>query len=213
MTKKQKQDSIDQEVSFGSSAPKEYKNMAKAASQFNTPTSKTTPPPKIDHSKQQGYEKALKVVIHRDAFQRFNVCSRKYDDAFYETYKATLARKFFLQDVISYYVKFLENQNLYKTAPDNFIYNATKKGRRKKNDRSFSSDEKVAEFFGVTQKSYDEYLNVMYSYFESKDNLDPSIFTTGYFFYDLIDFTEKHITSIIEYAKENTHLEPFNKNN
>ncbi|QKX07704.1 hypothetical protein HN014_22150 (plasmid) [Aquimarina sp. TRL1] len=205
MSKKQyKQETFDEDVSF-SGGKSGFKNISSAAEKFNSDIKP------INQPKSEEKEKGFKLVVHYQTFDRFMVCQRKYEDLIYKKFRTTRARKYFLTATIQYWVDYLKSNNLYKEAPGNFIYNATRKGRRKKNERSFSSSEKVEEFFGISNQIYTSYFDLMFSFVEANNKLDPSIFTTSYFFYDLVDFTEKHIDKIIQWEIDNSNLTPYNE--
>ncbi|QKX07705.1 hypothetical protein HN014_22155 (plasmid) [Aquimarina sp. TRL1] len=193
MSKKNtKQETIDEDVSFSNSKTS-FKNISSAAEKFNSPVNT-----KKDHSKQQGYERGVRIQLHKDTLAIFFKLRKKYELAiFNENYK-TVDQKHFFVAIIDFYINKLIKEGLYNEAPETFIASVTKKGRRRKTERSCSAENREDIFFGVSSKSYKDYFDIMYSFIKNDETLDPRVFSTSYFFYDLVDFTKKNIKEIIE---------------
>ncbi len=148
--------------------------------------------------KQQGYEVGMNIRVHKDTLSRFVKLHKQYEMAIFSAHYTTIDQKDFFTVAILFYKNYLEHNNTYYVAPANFIASVGKKGKRKATDRTHSKELLQTTFFGLTKQTYQYYFDVMFSFLKTNLSLDPTVFSVSYFFYDFIDFIEKHLPDIIK---------------
>lgn len=191
-----KQEVKDEDVSFGASiSPSEkYSNISKAAEAFNS----EEPEEKIVTEKN--YEKSITFSIHKELSNTFHSLFKQYEIAIFDHNYEIIDQKQFFTTVISFYVDILKEQKDFKIAPEGFLKSVTRKGRRATTDRTRKLEDRSHLFLGITKNTYDDYFNIMFSFIKMNNDLDPTVFSTSYFFYDLVDFITENIEEIIKYS-------------
>lgn len=93
-------------------------------------------------------------------------------------------------------------QNLIEDVPKSFIENVVRKGKRKKNDRTYPKIEREKFQILITKEEDKMYLEIMYAYLRNNPNsneFDDSKNTRVYYFYDFINFIKSNKKEFLKY--------------
>lgn len=114
--------------------------------------------------------------------------------------------KEFFQFLVYEIKNYLEESNKYKEAPNHFILQIYKRGRRPSGDRSFNSKTGITFSFGIYKDPEFRQIfnNVLYSYASSIDpdsqNFDQ--YSVAYFFVDIFSYLKNNLPTVIKSANK-----------
>lgn len=157
---------------------------------------------KQDIDQKKNYEVGLTIRISKNALVEFQEVFLKYRVLIYAHNFKKKAEKEFFVDTLSYWKQQFGDD--FKKANANFLESVKSPGNRR-TDRSFPMEMTKSTFFGLQAVEYDLYFDVMFSYAEKnmgKSGFDASVFSTSYFFYDVIDFAKANIKGIANFNIE-----------
>ena len=195
-TRKIKQETIDEEVSFG--APKslntesnlpDFDNIAKANQNFNSEPLETS---------QDVSKRAFTFALQTKKAAQFYALANHFQIEVFKECFCKASQPFFFTTVLKVFKEDLEAKDAYKKAPAKFIESVTRKGKRKQTNRSTSAEDKTYLYINLSEEIFDVYFDIMFSYIRQNPDLDPTVFTTSYFIHDVINYAEKHQEIIIE---------------
>lgn len=134
--------------------------------------------------------------VHENLVFELNV---KYDDLFSNAFILSKGIDFLIDD-------FIQNDK-FKIAPTFFFKTVTKMGRRKKTERTPNKNEGETIHATVSQLVFDNYINLMYSYYIQKSDFSiqdsNSHLSSAYLFYDFMELLLKNKKAFFSFIKNN----------
>ncbi len=139
----------------------------------------------------------IRFLVHKDYIQKFNELRISYD----EVQKLFISKNHFFGVMIEFLKTKYEKEKIYKKASAEFIEAVTKRGKRKKNTRTYSTELLDSLTIKASLNISDDYLDLMYSFILNKkgESIYNDYHSRTYFFYDLLDLIEKNKTSFIKF--------------
>lgn len=98
-----------------------------------------------------------------------------------------------------------QNNNMYEVAPDSFKHNVTRRGKRKKNNRTVPKEETENIQLYLSSTIDDIYLNCFYSFIKDnpEENIYNDFYSRNYFFFDVMDIIERNKQEFFKFKKVN----------
>lgn len=158
---------------------------------------------KQDDSQKKGYDNGLTIRVAKTTLVEWQKVFQKYRIEIFSYNFKKMAEKQFFVAILSHWKLSLGDD--LKGADSNFWESVTSPGNRK-SDRTVSREDTDSTFFGLKRWETEDYFNVMFSYVQQNSNktdFDASMYSTSYFFYDMVDYAKANIKGIIALTKEN----------
>lgn len=181
MVKKGKQEEVSEDFSFG--------NISKASSQFS------------NTSKKEKGKAVMNIRVTKQAYYDFGKLHSMFisETGLFDSMRDS---KDFWRTSLLEMKRHLEENNNFAIASESFSNMVKKPGRRPAGTRYSSSDQLLGTTFG----NYDDdtleiYDNIMYSLALQEDMEHVKEYSRSYFFYDVLNFLEKHINTMIKKYK------------
>lgn len=149
--------------------------------------------------KEQKTEKvALNFKIHKKViFDFFNL---KQEYAFSKQ-EYNLSTNKSMMIMINFLYDLYKEMNILETAPEDFSKAILRKGKRRRNNRSYKKEDCDLFQIFIFEEESQKYINVMYSFIRNDKNSNEfeEHHTRAYFFYDFIDQIKKYKDKFLEY--------------
>lgn len=178
MAKQNKQDEMMGSLSFG--------NISKSES-FNKPKKKGD---------------VIVLMLSENLYDRFNAVQYKILFKSGKYKEISTAKSFFRFSILSY-KSFLEKKKEYLISTEDFRIQCFRKGKRKVGWRSITKEKTIGRSFGTYHDdTLAIYINIMFSLATLDKHKHFSEYSLLYFFYDILDYLEKHADKIISELKK-----------
>ncbi|MBS9775717.1 MAG: hypothetical protein KGV57_01335 [Fusobacterium sp.] len=156
---------------------------------------KQTDDDKKDNNEMVSYNFSL----HKNIIEEFYKLKQEYA---FEKKDYNLSVNRMMSIMITFIFNDYEKKNFIENVPNSFIENVIRRGRRKRNDRTYPKNERENFQILISKREDKMYLEIMYAYLRnnpSSNEFDDSKNTRVYYFYDFIDYIKLHKEEFLKF--------------